>query len=160
MHNTAQRLFFVRAVRRADLVVGGTGAVLLAAGRVKLPHFAMSSLIILWQGRRKSVKVGANTAMSAVLVDACKEHGIEASAAANYALQYKRNTVDLSQPFRLTGIPQNTTLDLKEAGSAGGSSTVRVGVKLPSGKAHGTSVIAVTHFVDICCFAFCVLDHS
>jgi TUG ubiquitin-like domain len=88
--------------------------------------------------------------MSAVLVDACKEHGIETSAAANYALQYKRTTVDLSQPFRLTGIPQNTTLDLKEVGSASGSSTVRLGVKLPSGDAHITLLIA-SHIVDIYC---------
>jgi TUG ubiquitin-like domain len=89
--------------------------------------------------------------MSAVLVDACKEHGIEGSAAANYALQYKRTTVDLSQPFRLTGIPQNTTLDLKE-GSASGSSTVRVGVKLPSGDAHSTFLIIASHVVG----SFCV----
>eukprot|EP00953_Heterococcus_sp_UTEX-ZZ885_P003083 2201-Heterococcus_DN1.PRE.1 len=82
--------------------------------------------------------------MSAVLVDACKEHGIEASAAASYALQYKRTTVDLSQPFRLTGIPQNTTLDLKEVGSASGNSTVRVGVKLPSGKRLQGSFAAST----------------
>jgi TUG ubiquitin-like domain len=88
--------------------------------------------------------------MSAVLVDACKEHGIDASAAANYALQYKRTTVDLSQPFRLTGIPQNTTLDLKEVGSASGSSTVRVGVKLPSGDAHSTFLIA-SHIVGSFC---------
>jgi TUG ubiquitin-like domain len=98
-------------------------------------HFlAMSSLTILWSGRRKTIKVSANAPMSSVLAEGVAAHGLGGT---NYSLYYpsKRTTVDLSTPFRLSGVPQNTTLELKEAaaGAAAGGS-VRVGVKLSTGE--------------------------
>lgn len=42
---------------------------------------------------------------------ACKEFGLDAQPG-TLALTHKRVPVDLSQPFRFTGIPQNATLEL------------------------------------------------
>lgn len=42
---------------------------------------------------------------------ACKDFGLDAGAL-SFVLTHKRATVDLSQPFRFTGIPQNATLEL------------------------------------------------
>lgn len=42
---------------------------------------------------------------------ACREFGLDAGSS-SLVLKHKRNVVDLSQPFRFTGIPQNATLEL------------------------------------------------
>lgn len=42
---------------------------------------------------------------------ACKEFGLDAGSP--LVLKHKRNVVDLSQPFRFTGIPQNATLEIE-----------------------------------------------
>ncbi|CAN0303031.1 unnamed protein product, partial [Ectocarpus fasciculatus] len=42
---------------------------------------------------------------------ACRELGLDAGSP-NWVLKHKRAVVDLSQPFRFTGIPQNATLEL------------------------------------------------
>lgn len=94
----------------------------------------MSTLTILWAGRRKAIKAAPSAPMSAVLSDACAAHGLQQNTGGkSYALYHKKALVDLSQPFRLTGIPQNTTLELKETATASGSATVRVGVKMSTG---------------------------
>ncbi|CAM9353475.1 unnamed protein product [Phaeothamnion confervicola] len=98
-----------------------------------------TALLVLFNGRRKQLRVGPGTAMSAVREDACREFGLAMPTA--HALQHKRTVVDLTQPFRLTGIPQNATLELVPAASGTGGSgagggkggEVRVGLRLPTG---------------------------
>lgn len=65
-----------------------------------------------------------------------------------YSLLYKRATIDLSQPFRFTGIPNNATVDLSENSSSsgggegtggagtgnGGGGKVRIGLQVPGGR--------------------------
>ena len=69
-------------------------------------------------------------------------------AAARYSLLHKRATIDLSQPFRFTGIPNNATVDLSETSSSsgggrgtggagageGGGGKVRIGLQVPGGR--------------------------
>lgn len=43
---------------------------------------------------------------------ACREFRLDAGGSSNLILKHKRTVVDLSQPFRFTGIPQNATLEL------------------------------------------------
>ncbi|KAG5175506.1 hypothetical protein JKP88DRAFT_98163 [Tribonema minus] len=102
-----------------------------------------SSLTILWSGRRKAVKVGANSPMSAVLADACAAHGLTNTA--KYTLFHKKAVVDLTQPFRLSSIPQNTTLELREVAAPSASATVRIGVRLSTGqRLQGSYPVAST----------------
>lgn len=49
---------------------------------------------------------------------ACREFGLDAGSP-NWVLKHKRAVVDLSQPFRFTGIPQNATLELTVSQSLG-----------------------------------------
>eukprot|EP00904_Undaria_pinnatifida_P005516 jgi/Undpi1/2094/HiC_scaffold_12.g05480.m1 len=101
-------------------------------------------LTILHGGHRKVMRIGANENMSTVMQKACQEFGLD--LASPLVLKHKRTVVDLSQPFRFTGIPQNATLELAEdstgrrggggrgvssAGSSGGQ--VRVAMRLPGG---------------------------
>lgn len=46
---------------------------------------------------------------------ACKDFGLD-PLSASMLLTHKRAIVDLSQPFRFTGIPQNATLELTVSG--------------------------------------------
>ncbi|CAM9323362.1 unnamed protein product [Ectocarpus sp. 8 AP-2014] len=71
---------------------------------------------------------------------ACREFGLD-TGSPNWVLKHKRAVVDLSQPFRFTGIPQNATLELTEeapvrrkaAGSTSAGGQVRVAMRLPGG---------------------------
>ncbi|CAM9272979.1 unnamed protein product [Chrysoparadoxa australica] len=91
-----------------------------------------TSITVLWQGKRKPFKVGGNTLMSSVLNDACTSFGLQAGSC---CLMHKKNqkmiAVDLSQPFRYTGIPQNATIELKEIVKIAGKGKVEVGLRLP-----------------------------
>ncbi|CAM9906252.1 unnamed protein product, partial [Ectocarpus sp. 4 AP-2014] len=99
-----------------------------------------TALTILHGGHRKVTRIGANDSMSTVVQMACREFGLDARSP-NWVLKHKRAVVDLSQPFRFTGIPQNATLELTEeapvrrkaAGSTSGGGQVRVAVRLPGG---------------------------
>ncbi|CAM9860491.1 unnamed protein product [Pylaiella littoralis] len=101
-------------------------------------------LTVLHSGHRKAMRIGANDSMSTVVQMACRAFGLDAGSN-NLVLKHKRAVVDLSQPFRFTGIPQNATLELVEeaparrkgAGGAAGSGAtggqVRVAMRLPGG---------------------------
>ncbi|CAM9928882.1 unnamed protein product [Laminaria digitata] len=102
-------------------------------------------LTILHGGHRKVMRIGANDSMSTVMQKARQEFGLD--LASPLVLKHKRTVVDLSQPFRFTGIQQNATLELAEestvrrggggargasgSGSSGGQ--VRVAMRLPGG---------------------------
>ncbi len=101
------------------------------------------SLHVLFNGRKKAIPCQANTTMQSVLVAACAEHGLSPEAATRYTLTHKKASIDLSQPFRFTGIPNNATVDLTEAASTGGGggggagcggSEVRIGLQVPGGQ--------------------------
>ncbi|OQR94534.1 hypothetical protein ACHHYP_01144 [Achlya hypogyna] len=88
------------------------------------------SLIVLLDGHRKKVPVTAGTSMSEVLRKACEAHGVDAD---RFELRHKNAVVDLSLPFRLTGVSSNATLDMvvKKGGS---NDVVRVCVQLADGR--------------------------
>ncbi|KDO21241.1 hypothetical protein SPRG_21333 [Saprolegnia parasitica CBS 223.65] len=67
------------------------------------------SLTVLLDGHRKKVPVTAGTSMSDVLRKACELHDVDAD---RHELRHKHAVVDLSLPFRLTGISSNATLDM------------------------------------------------
>ncbi|CAM9352628.1 unnamed protein product [Choristocarpus tenellus] len=94
-------------------------------------------ITVLYGGHRKVLRVGANENMSMVVQMACQEFGL--TNIGSFTIMHKKQTVDLSQPFRFTGIPQNATLELMEearetaAGSAA-ARKVRVAMRLPGGR--------------------------
>ncbi|CAM9534005.1 unnamed protein product [Scytosiphon promiscuus] len=97
-------------------------------------------LTILHGGHRKVLRIGANDSMSTVVQMACREFGLDAGGSSNLVLKHKRTVVDLSQPFRFTGIPQNATLELTEGTPARGKAAnsaaggqVRVAMRMPGG---------------------------
>ena len=51
-----------------------------------------------------------------------------------FQLTHRTNAIDLALPFRLTGISNNATLEMRPAATSATPDTVRVGVQLPDGK--------------------------
>ncbi|CAM9226366.1 unnamed protein product, partial [Discosporangium mesarthrocarpum] len=95
-------------------------------------------ITVLFNGHRKVLRVGRNDNMSTVVQMACREFGLKGKDVGPLALLHKRVAVDLSQPFRFTGIPQNATLELEEGeakrkGDSAGEQ-VRVAMRLPGGR--------------------------
>ncbi|OQS04795.1 hypothetical protein THRCLA_02993 [Thraustotheca clavata] len=88
------------------------------------------SVVVLYDGRRKKVAVTAGTSMADVLSKACEALGIASDA---IEMRHKNSLVDLSLPFRLTGISTNATLELLEKKSNTGDA-VRVCVQQTDGR--------------------------
>ncbi|EQC42687.1 hypothetical protein, variant [Saprolegnia diclina VS20] len=89
------------------------------------------SLTVLLDGHRKKVPVTAGTSMSDVLRKACELHDVDAD---RHELRHKNAIVDLSLPFRLTGISSNATLDMMAKRGGANDPVVRVCVQLVDGR--------------------------
>ncbi|EKU23441.1 tether containing ubx domain for glut4, partial [Nannochloropsis gaditana CCMP526] len=116
------------------------------------------ALNVLFNGRKKQIKCSPNSTMQTALEHACREHGIGEAAWTGYILLYKKGPIDLSQPFRFTGIPNNAALELSETtssslpgpgGSRGVGHKVRVGLQLEGGRRLTGSFDPETSLADI-----------
>lgn len=94
----------------------------------------MASVVVLDSAfKRTTVKVTPATHMRDVLEQACKTRKISPEL---YALKSKANkTVDLSQPFRLSGLTNGATLTLIQASRS--ASVVSVALQLPDSEGGG-----------------------
>ncbi|POM78700.1 Hypothetical protein PHPALM_3744 [Phytophthora palmivora] len=80
----------------------------------------------------KRVKVTPGTTMFQVLEDAREQFGL--SGTRQYQLLHRSKPIDLSIPFRLTGISNNASVELTEVEGAAEVQQVRVCVQLLDGK--------------------------
>ncbi|ETW00384.1 hypothetical protein, variant 3 [Aphanomyces invadans] len=94
------------------------------------------SVVVLYDGRRKKIAVTAGTYMSDVLKKACDGFGLDNND--GFQLHHKDKNVDLSIPFRLSGVSVNAVLEVKERCKSA-LSDVRVAIQLADGRrVHGS----------------------
>ncbi|CAI5450964.1 unnamed protein product [Caenorhabditis angaria] len=101
----------------------------------------MSGLTIICpNARRVQVKTTPMMLIRQVLEDACLKSGFEVG---KHQLQTQnKKPVDLSLPFRLSGISNNATLEMieKVGNSSGNSGIVELAIQIPSGARHQKKV--------------------
>eukprot|EP00644_Phytophthora_capsici_P004110 jgi/Phyca11/7052/fgenesh1_pm.PHYCAscaffold_17_\ len=90
------------------------------------------ALNVEFNHQSKRVKVTAGTTMFQVLAEARDQFGLSDSR--QFQLLHRSKPVDLSIPFRLTGISNNASLELKELEGEAEVQQVRVCVQLRDGK--------------------------
>jgi hypothetical protein len=95
----------------------------------------MSSLVVIFDGQRKVVKVASpNTLMQVILVEAAQYFKVDPSS---YILKHKRSTVETSQPFRFANLSNNAQIDLVQSaissGGSGKSSSCRIALSVDGG---------------------------
>ncbi|EGZ23569.1 hypothetical protein PHYSODRAFT_478118 [Phytophthora sojae] len=90
------------------------------------------ALNVEFNHQSKRVKVTPGTTMFQVLAEA-REH-FRLSDSRQFELLHRSRTIDLSIPFRLTGISNNASVELKELEGAAEVQQVRVCVQLRDGK--------------------------
>ncbi|RHZ19190.1 hypothetical protein DYB26_000643 [Aphanomyces astaci] len=104
------------------------------------------SVVALYDGRRKKIAVTAGTYMSDVLKKACEGFGLDNIE--RLELRHKDKVVDLSIPFRLSGVSVNAVLEVKEGANAA-QSDVRVGIQLMDGRRVQGSFRSSTRVIEI-----------
>ncbi|KHJ80230.1 hypothetical protein OESDEN_20099 [Oesophagostomum dentatum] len=91
----------------------------------------MSGVTILCpNARRCFVKVTPGTLLKQVLEEACLKEGFDVAA---FRLVNQKRSVDLALPFRLSGLPNNATLEMVPASDAGSKSVATIALQVPQG---------------------------
>ncbi|KUG00211.1 Tether containing UBX domain for GLUT4 [Phytophthora nicotianae] len=90
------------------------------------------ALNVEFKHQSKRVKVTPGTTMFQVLAEAREQFGLSDSS--QYQLLHRSKPIDLSIPFRLTGISNNASVEMKELEGADEVQQVRVCVQLRDGK--------------------------
>mgnify|MGYP002038874890 CR=1 FL=1 len=85
----------------------------------------MPSLTVLFMGRRKKITIGANTPLSEALAQARTVFNVNQKLSYELRRRNQKTAVDLTCPFRLSGISNNAQLELvvtssKSTGAGGG----------------------------------------
>ncbi|CAJ0589722.1 unnamed protein product [Cylicocyclus nassatus] len=89
----------------------------------------MSSVTVLCpNARRCTVKVTPGTLLKQVLEEACLKEGFELDA---FYLTNQKRRVDLALPFRLSGLPNNATLEMVQASGAGAGAVATIALQVP-----------------------------
>lgn len=74
------------------------------------PFAVMASTVSLEHGAKKlAVKATPGRTLAEILAEFCDKYGLKPE---EHALNFKQKNVDLSLPFRLSGIPQNAKLEV------------------------------------------------
>ncbi len=71
----------------------------------------MSVTILYPNARRVQIKIQPSTTVLEIIEEACKRQGLESN---QHSLHYQKRTLDISLTFRMTGIANNTTLELEK----------------------------------------------
>ncbi|CAH0477753.1 unnamed protein product [Peronospora belbahrii] len=90
------------------------------------------ALYVKYNNQSKRMKVTPSMTMFHVLTDALEQYGLLDSH--QYQLVHRGKTIDLSIPFRLTGISNNASVDLFQLDEALEVQQVRVCIQLHDGK--------------------------
>ncbi|XGW01172.1 hypothetical protein V3C99_013830 [Haemonchus contortus] len=91
----------------------------------------MSSVTVLCpNAKRCPVRVTPSMLMKQVLEEACLKNGFDAD---EYKLLNQNRHIDLALPFRLSGLPNNATLEMVKATKNVSNSSVTIALQLPSG---------------------------
>ncbi|VDO83424.1 unnamed protein product [Haemonchus placei] len=91
----------------------------------------MSSVTVLCpNAKRCPVRVTPSMLMKQVLEEACLKNGFDAD---EYKLLNQNRHIDLALPFRLSGLPNNATLEMVKATKNVSNSVVTIALQLPSG---------------------------
>ncbi|SPN96902.1 related to UBX domain protein [Cephalotrichum gorgonifer] len=103
----------------------------------------MASHVVVTSSTARStkVKVSPGTYMSDVLDQACKTLHLEAG---NYLLKHKQRNVDLSVPFRISGLVGGAKLDLVIKSKSPSPVTVAVAIPPPDGAAFSNGRLGGT----------------
>ncbi|ETN75523.1 hypothetical protein NECAME_03713 [Necator americanus] len=88
----------------------------------------MSVTVLCPNARRCPVKVTPGTLLKQVLEEACLKHGFDVEA---YQLVGQKGRVDLSLPFRLSGLPNNATLEMVPSSSITSEAVVTIALEVP-----------------------------
>ncbi|KAG2393018.1 hypothetical protein C9374_009595 [Naegleria lovaniensis] len=93
----------------------------------------MSSVIITGLNMRSVIKIdGPNTSLQTILKDFCEKNKISPE---NYGLMHNKKNLDLSLPFRLSGVSNNATIEIvKKASSSQVKAAATLGLQLPDGQ--------------------------
>jgi hypothetical protein len=67
------------------------------------------SIVVLYNGQRKTIKATPNALIQSVLTEAAEAFGLDPNRC---ELKYKKSTLDKSQPFRFCNLPNNALVDL------------------------------------------------
>ncbi|KAK5982882.1 TUG-UBL1 domain-containing protein [Trichostrongylus colubriformis] len=93
--------------------------------------FSMSSVTVLCpNARRCPVKVTPTMLMRQVLDEVCLKNGFDAE---EYQLSNQNRNVDLALPFRLTGLPNNATLEMVYVARSALKPKATIALQLPNG---------------------------
>lgn len=94
----------------------------------------MTSLIVIYDGRRFTTKIAPNDAMQKVLAESCEHFNIQHT---NARFKKGRTIIDLAQPFRFTNLAPNSTIDIEVVESSAhgnsGTSSCRVALSIEGG---------------------------
>ncbi|CAD5231910.1 unnamed protein product [Bursaphelenchus xylophilus] len=101
----------------------------------------MSTVIVFCpNARQHKVQVAPGKPMKEVLTEACLQQGYDADI---YGLQFQRKFIDLSLPFRLSGLPNNAHLELIEKPTVS-QSPVKIALQTPHGRFESEFAIECT----------------
>ncbi|KAK6061355.1 hypothetical protein COOONC_00983 [Cooperia oncophora] len=115
-----------------------------------LVTFPMSSVTVLCpNARRCSVKVTPGMLMRQVLEEACLKNGFDAD---EYQLSNQNRSVDLALPFRLSGLPNNATLEMVQAMRISSDSKVTIALQLPNGTRMENEFLVSTSLFEVLAF--------
>ncbi|KAK6109401.1 GLUT4 regulating protein TUG family protein [Brugia pahangi] len=91
-----------------------------------------SITVICPNSRRCVVKVTPSTQLRKVLEEACLKQGFDISA---HQLKHQNHTLDLALPLRLTGLPNNATVEMVQSASIsnGIPGQIHIALQLPDG---------------------------
>ncbi|KAF0699409.1 Aste57867_10017 [Aphanomyces stellatus] len=107
------------------------GAAVINILLLEEPRKGTMSIVVLHDGYRKKIAVTAGTPMSDVLKKACEGFGL--SNMEKFELRHKESLVDLSLPFRLSGVSVNAVVELREV-KGGAAQSVRVCIQQADGQ--------------------------
>ncbi|VBB31559.1 unnamed protein product [Acanthocheilonema viteae] len=86
-----------------------------------------SVTVICPNSRRCVVKVTPSTQLRKILEEACLKQGFDIST---HHLKHQNHTLDLALPFRLTGLPNNATVEMVQSTNVVGGVPVQIHIAL------------------------------
>uniref|UniRef100_A0A9J2P754 UBX domain-containing protein n=1 Tax=Ascaris lumbricoides TaxID=6252 RepID=A0A9J2P754_ASCLU len=86
--------------------------------------------VICPNSHRCTVKVTPSTLLRKVLEEACLKQGYDVDA---HELKHQNRVLDVALPFRLTGLPNNATVEMTPISRITASSDVDIALQLPDG---------------------------
>ncbi|KIH47421.1 hypothetical protein ANCDUO_22519 [Ancylostoma duodenale] len=89
----------------------------------------MTSVTVLCpNARRCAVKVTPGMLLKQILEEACLKQGFDVEA---YQLENQKRRVDLALPFRLSGLPNNATLEMVPKADTGTNAVAAIALQIP-----------------------------